>query len=89
MARRPRNSSGLRELLIAEHQRFMHRWQIPGRPDERLEALRAGQAVEVCSATLLRAFMHAGLRHDDFAFGGRHYKTEFVLDENDKLIEIG
>ena len=89
MARRPRNNSGLRELLIAEWDRSMKRWRIPGDgPCEHEVALKGGQAVGVSSETLLRAFMLAGLRCDDFAFGGRHYKTGFVLDENDRLIEV-
>jgi hypothetical protein len=88
MARRPGNNSGLRNLLIADRERFMERWQIPGKPDEHLEALRAGEEVLVGSAQLMRALMHAGLRHDDFAFGGRHYKTVFVLGENDQLAEM-
>ena len=87
MARRPRNNSGLRGLLIAERQRSMKRWLIPGESDERLEALRSGEEVFVGPSVLMRALIHAGLRHDEFAFGGSHCKTVFVLDEYDRLID--
>ena len=83
--RRVQRSDGLRGLLIAERERSMQRWAIPGRPDEFLADLRAGAAVVVSSAQLLRALMRAGLPHDRFAYGGADWRKEFVLDEFDQL----
>lgn len=96
MAQRPRQarSDGLRELLIADRE---HR--LPGCPkpgpwvgsgrDELLEALKAGGPVEVGSATLMLALMHAGQDYRRFAFGGADWDKVIRLDEHDRLAELG
>ena len=95
MAQRPQQarSDGLRELLIADRE-----YRLPGCPepgpwfgrtrDELLEELKAGGPVEVGSATLMCALMHAGLDYRRFAFGGADWDKVFVLDERDKLTEL-
>lgn len=50
MKRMQNRATRLRELLIAERERSLDRW-LPSRPDERLAALRAGEAVIVSSWT--------------------------------------
>jgi hypothetical protein len=87
MVRRIQRNDGLRDLLIAEWDRFMLRWRIPGRVSEYEEALKAGEPVGVSSSQLLRAFMHAGLPHRTLAYGGRDWGKSFVLDERDQLSE--
>lgn len=86
--KRVQRSDGLRELLIADRERSLRRWALPsGEPDEFLEDLRAHVPVVVSSAQLLCASTRAGLPHRDFCYGGRHWKTAFVLDEHDQLHE--
>jgi hypothetical protein len=85
MKRARQQSDGLRELLIADREKSLRRWAIPGRPDEFLEDLRAHVPVVVSSAQLMQALMHAGLPCDDYAYGGRYFQTSFVLDETDQL----
>jgi hypothetical protein len=67
-------------------------WSAPrGRRDETLEALKAGNAVEVVSATLLSAIMAAGLpeaAYKRFAFGGTDWAKAFRLTERDELVEL-
>jgi hypothetical protein len=87
MVRRIQRNDGLRDLLIAEWDRSMLRWRIPGRVSEHEEALKAGKPVVVSSSALLRAFMHAGLPYRNLAYGGRDWGKTFVLDERDQLTE--
>jgi hypothetical protein len=87
MARRVQRNDGLGDLLIAEWDRSMLRWRIPGRVSEHEEALKSGKPVVVSSSTLLCAFMHAGLPHRTFAYGGRDWGKSFVLDERGQLSE--
>jgi hypothetical protein len=65
------------------------KWSAPsGCPDPFLEALQAGEAVTVGSATLLSAFIAGGLprsAYDRFCWGGSDHKTLFVLHEDDQL----
>jgi hypothetical protein len=94
MAQRPQQarSDGLRELLIADRE-----YRLPGCPepgpwfgrtrDELLEELKAGGPVEVGSATLMCALMHAGTDYRRFAFGGADADKLFRL-EGDQLIEL-
>lgn len=56
--------------------------------DRLLEALRRGEPVEVDSATLMIALMHAKLDHRRFAFGGVDADKVFRLDEHDRLVEL-
>ena len=49
---------------------------------------RAGKPVVVSSSQLLCALSHARLPHRDFAFGGKHYSSVFLLDEHDNLTEL-
>jgi len=86
MARRVQRNDGLRDVLIAEWDRSMLRWRIPGRVCEE-EALKAGEPVVLSSSALLRAFMHAGLPYRSYAFGCRDWGGTFVLDEHDRLSE--
>jgi hypothetical protein len=36
---------------------------------------------------LLSAFIDAGLPCNEYGFGGRYYKSAFLLDEHDRLSE--
>jgi hypothetical protein len=85
--RRVSRNDGLRELLIAERERSLHRWP-PSRPDEHLADLRAGRPVVVSVATLMCVLMHAGLPHRKFAYGGADWSKAFLLDEHDRLSEL-
>jgi hypothetical protein len=88
MVRRIQRNDGLRDLLVAEWDRSMLRWRIPGHVSEYEKALKAGERVGVSSSQLLCALMRAGLPHDAFAFGGRDWGKAFVLDERDQLSEL-
>jgi hypothetical protein len=88
MVRRVARNDGLRELLIAEWDRSMLRWRIPGRGYEYEEALKGGEAVPVASSTVMKALFRAGLPCNEYCFGGRYYTSAFVLDENDRLNEV-
>jgi hypothetical protein len=48
--------------------------------DELLEVPKAGGPVEVASADLMRALMHAGQDYRRYAFGGADADKVFVLD---------
>lgn len=87
--KRVSKSSGLRELLIADRERSLRRWAIPGRPDDFLDDLRAHVPVTVSSAQLLSALMGAGLPFRQYAFGGADYGRVFVLDGRDQLSGVG
>ena len=87
MPRRQQRSTGLRQVLIAEWDRGMARWRIPGRVCEYEEALKSGKPVVVSSSSMLRAFMAAGLPTDRFAYGGPDRGKTFMLDENDRVTE--
>jgi hypothetical protein len=87
-------SDGLRELRIAYREHRLPNstppppWSAPrARPDELLDELKSGNAVVVSSSTLLSAFIDAGLPCREYGFGGRYYKSAFLLDERDKLSE--
>lgn len=95
---RAARSSGLRELLIGWREYTLPKspqpppkWSAPaGWPDELLDDLKAGRPAVVGSATLLSAFIAAGLpesSYQRFCYGGADYKTVFVLDEQDRLTE--
>jgi hypothetical protein len=100
MAQRPRQarSDGLRELLIADREYRLPKstppppWSAPrGRPDPLLDDLKSGKAVVLVSATLLSAFMAAGLpdaAHKRFWYGGADWSKAFLLDEQDRLTEL-
>jgi hypothetical protein len=95
MVRRLQNNTGLRELLIADREYRLPGclnpppWSAPrGWRDELLEALRAGQPVVVSSSVVMCALLHAGLPGDEYAFGGRYYKANFLLDERNQLTEV-
>jgi hypothetical protein len=75
MARRVARNDGLRQLLIADWDRSMLRWRIPGRVYEFEERLKSGQAVELFSGQVMIAFFHAGLPCDEYCFGGRYLKA--------------
>jgi len=94
MVRRIQNNTGLRELLIADREYRLPGclnpppWSAPrGWRDEVLEELKAGQPVVVSSSVLMCALLHAGLPSDDYAFGGRHWGKQFLLDEDGTLSE--
>jgi hypothetical protein len=94
------DASQLRELLIADDDEFRARWRKPRgweQPGVNRELpmldwgidLRAGRSVVVVSSSrLMCALLHAGLPCQEYCFGGRYFKSEFVLDENDRLIEV-
>jgi hypothetical protein len=86
------STSRLRALLIADREYRLPGCPKPGRwfgsvRDELLEELKAGGPVEVGSATLMCALMHAGLDYRSFAFGGADADKMFRL-EGDQLIEL-
>jgi hypothetical protein len=81
-------SGGLREALIANQERSLERWAIPGKPDAFLAALRAGEAVVVSSAMVMGALIHARRPCDEYCFGGRYFRSTFLLDEHDELREV-
>jgi hypothetical protein len=87
MVRRVQRNDGLRDLLIAEWDRSMLRWRIPGRICEYEEALKSGRPVVVSSSSMLRAFMAAGLPTGRLAYGGSDWGKTFLLDEHDRLTE--
>ena len=90
MGRHAGNTSGLRELLIADRE---HR--LPGSPppgpwaarDRLLAELKAGGPVVVGAADLMCALMHAELDYRRVAFGGADWDKTFVLTERDELTE--
>src|SRR6478752_687263 len=90
---RRRADNTLRALLLEEHRRVVgpqSRWYIPGRPPSDYEqALVAGEPVIVSSSMLMRALLHAGLPCDEYCYGGRYYKTTFLLDQRGQLSEVG
>jgi hypothetical protein len=86
--RMAKTASGLRELLIAECERSLHRWRIPGRVYEYEGALKSGAAVGLSSARLMRALSAARLPCDDYCYGGRYFRSTFLLDERDQLSEL-
>src|ERR1700726_1190003 len=91
-------SDGLRQMLIAADDEFRARWRQP-RPgwgfvsDEQRELAMlewgtdrsAGKPVVGSSSQLLCALSHARLPHHDFAFGGKHYSSVFLLGDHDNL----
>ena len=89
--RTPRVDQSLRNLLLAEHRRNVgpgSRWYRPGAgPSEYEQALVAGEPVVVDSSGLLCALMYAGHNADDYAFGGRHWGKQWLLDTDGTLTE--
>jgi hypothetical protein len=85
--RRVSNTSGLRQLILADHRRSLQRWRIPGRADELEDALESGAPVVVSASRLMRALLHARLPCDRLAFGGQDHGKVFLLDERDQLTE--
>jgi hypothetical protein len=89
MARRSGNvgtagMTGIRALLIAELDRTLTRWAVPGAPPSAYEvALRENAPVVISASRLLKAFLHAGLPADRFGFGGVDYGKEFRLDADE------
>ena len=88
---RRRVDNTVRALLLEEHRRVVgpqSRWYIPGRPPSDYEqALVAGEPVLVSSSGLMCTLLHAGLPFDEYAFGGRHWGKQFLLDEDGTLSE--
>lgn len=87
MGRRIQRNDGVRELLIAERERATERWP-SSTPDAWLVALRAGDAVPVSSAQLMRALMRAGLPHRNYCYGGSAFGAVFLLNRDDRLTEF-
>lgn len=88
--KRRANTSGLRQLLIADRQYALPGWPPPGRwfgrtRDELLDELKAGGPVVVGS---MCALLHARLDHRRFAFGGADWGKVFELSERDELTEL-
>jgi hypothetical protein len=68
------------------------RWSAPaGRPDALLDKLKGGEPVVLVSATLLSAYMAAGLPESAwrrFALDGADWAKAFLLDERDRLVVL-
>src|SRR3954451_666586 len=72
----------LRKLLVADQRKRFgpgSRWHRPGVPYESLDALESGEPVIVSSMEIFSALFRAGLPHDDFVHGGKHFSGEFLL----------
>ncbi len=74
-------SGGLRKVLIADRQRRLARWTIPGKPDDILEVLREHSPVLVSAAKLEEVM--PGSR-----FGSGRNDEFFLLDERGELREV-
>jgi hypothetical protein len=88
--RTQRTDDTLRQVLLADHRKRFGpsgRWHIPGRVSEYEQALVAGDQIVIDSSMLMCALMHAGLPSDDYAFGGRHWRKQWLLDEDGTLSE--
>jgi hypothetical protein len=88
--RTQRADDTLRQLLLQEHRKRFGptgRWHIPGRVSDYEQALVAGEPIVVDAATIMCALLHAGLPSDDYAFGGRHWGKQFMLDVDGTLTE--
>jgi hypothetical protein len=88
--RTQRADDTLRQLLLQEHRKRFGpggRWHIPGRVSEYEQALVAGEAIVVDSATIMCALLHAGMPSDEYAFGGRHSGKQWHLDIDGALTE--
>jgi hypothetical protein len=88
-------SDGLRALVIAYREHRLPKstppppWSAPrGWPDELLDELKSGNAVEVSSSMLLSAMIAAGLDCRRYAYGGADWGKVFELDEHDRLTEL-
>ena len=88
---RRRVDNTVRNLLLTEHRKRFgpgSRWHIPGKPPSEYEtALASGEAVLVDSSGLMCALMHANLPFDDYAYGGRYWGKQFLLDVDGTLTE--
>jgi hypothetical protein len=88
--RTQRTDNTLRQLLLAYwRSRFgpTGRWHIPGRVSEYEQVLVAGEAIVIDSSTIMCALLHAGLPSEDYAFGGRYWGKQFLLDVDGTLSE--
>ena len=88
--RTQRTDDTLRALLLKEHRRLFGptgRWHIPGHVSEYEQALVAGEPIVIYSSGLMCALLHAGLPSDDYAFGGRHWGKQWLLDVDGTLSE--
>jgi hypothetical protein len=88
--RTQRGDDTLRALLLNDHRKRFgagSRWHTPGQVSEYETALLAGEAVVVDSATLMCALLHGGMAHEDFAFGGRYWNKQLLLDVDGSLTE--
>jgi hypothetical protein len=85
---RRRGATQLRDMLIAQWDRTMIRWRIPGHLYPYEEALKAGADVVVTSGRLARALTHAGLPADRFDDGGPDTGKPWLLGADDTLTEI-
>jgi len=85
-----RANDTLRHLLLKDHREKFGptgRWHIPGRVSDYEQALVAGEPIVIDSGTIMCALMHAGLPSDDYAFGGRHWGKQWLLDDDGTLSE--
>ena len=99
MSRRVNASrSGLRELLIAYLEYGLPKsppapsWSaVRGEPDGLLFDLKSGDSVVLSSATLLSAYVAAGMPARDYrqwCFGGPQYGSRLLLGVDDRLTEF-
>lgn len=80
----------LRKLMIADQRKRFgpgSRWHLPGVPCESLDALESGEPVIASSEEIFSALFHAGLPHDDFVYGGKYFRGEFLLDTDGSITE--
>jgi hypothetical protein len=88
--RTQRTDDTLRHLLLQDHRKWFGpggRWHIPGRVCDYEQALVGGEAIVIDSATVICALMPAGLPSDEYAFGGRHWGKQWLLDVDGTLSE--
>jgi hypothetical protein len=87
MVRQNVKADGLRQQLLADYQRSLERWRIPGKVYDKEVALASGAPVVVDAADIMCALLHMGLPCGDYTHDGKHGHKRFWLDEFDRLAE--
>ena len=82
----------VRQLLLADHHKRcatnpVSRWYIPGYVCDYCDDLAAGKQIVVSSSVLMCALLHANLPCDEYAYGGRYWRRQFLLAADGTLSE--